>query len=258
MVSYLWSSGEFKYPEIFVSIAGSDSARCGHQTNPCKSIAQAVHRVNGNNGRIYLNGTGTEREPFNCSSGTQHGIEVQKNVSIEGITLTPTVHISCFGGFLFRRTTQQELSISLSDIVFQQTPLTFEGCIFVQLSRCSFRNASTAVKVYMRNISNTKLKIQSWSFLDNGVSCVRIFLTSKTHRPFLRVNISGTTFQRNGCIGNHSMKVGAVTIESAVNTIPRDALVEIICSEAGTRRDHVSWKVCFVRKQENATQNLQT
>ncbi|XP_074621543.1 uncharacterized protein LOC141880068 isoform X1 [Acropora palmata] len=229
------SSGEAEYPEIFVSIAGSDSARCGHQSNPCKSIAQAVHRVKGNNGHIYLNGTGTEREPFNCSSGTQHGIEVQKNVSIEGITLTPTVHISCFGGFLFRRTTERELSISLSDIVFQQTALTFEGCIFVQLSRCSFRNASTAV--YMRNISNTKLNIQSSSFLDNGVSCVRIFLTSKTHRPFLRVNISGTTFQRNGCIGNHSMKVGAVTIESAVNAISRDALVEIICSEANYTRN---------------------
>ena len=237
MVSYLWSSGESKYQKIFVSISGSDSARCGHQSNPCKSIAQAIHRVNGNNGRIYLNGTGTEREPFNCSSGTQHGIEVQKNVSILGITLTPTVHISCFGGFLFRRTTERELSISLSDIVFQQTPLTFEGCNFVQLSKCSFRNASTAVKVYMRNISNTKLNIQSSSFLDNGVSCVRIFLTSKTHRPFLRVNISGTTFQRNGCIGNHSMKVGAVTIESAVNAIPRDALVDIVCSEANYTRN---------------------
>ncbi|XP_044177522.1 LOW QUALITY PROTEIN: uncharacterized protein LOC122959940 [Acropora millepora] len=229
------SSGEFKYPEIFVSISGSDSARCGQQSNPCKSIAKAVHRVNGNNGRIYLNGTGTEREPFNCSSGTQHGIKVQKNVSILGIISTPTVHISCFGGFMFHRTTERELSISLSDIVFQQTPLTFEGCTFVQLSRCSFRNASTAV--YMRNISNTKLNIQSSSFLDNGVSCVRIFLTSKARRTSLTVNISGTTFQRNGCIGNHSMKVGAVTIESAVKAISSDALVEIICSEANYIRN---------------------
>ncbi|XP_044177517.1 uncharacterized protein LOC122959934 [Acropora millepora] len=225
------SSGKSEYPEIFVSIAGSDSARCGHQSNPCKSIAQAVHRVNGNNGRIYLNGTGTEREPFNCSSGTQHGIEVQKNVSIEGITLTPTVHISCFGGFLFRRTTERPLSISLSDIVFHQTPLTFEDCNFVQLSKCSFRHALTAVNVNIKNISNTKLNIQSSSFLDNGVSCVRISLTSKTHRPFLTVNISGMTFQRNGCLGNPPMKVGAVTIESAVNAIPRDALMEILCSE---------------------------
>ena len=214
-----------------MSITGSDSARCGHQTNPCKSIAQAVHRVNGNNGRIYLNGTGTEREPFNCSSGTQHGIEVQKNISIEAINLTPTVHISCFGGFLFRRTTEGELNITLSGIVFQQTPLTFEDCNFAQLSKCSFRHGSTAVKVYMKNISNTNLTIQSSSFLDNGVSCVRILLASKTQRQFLRVNISGTTFERNGCLGNHSMKVGAVTIESVVNAFSRDAVVEILCSE---------------------------
>ena len=168
-----------------MSMTGSDSARCGHKTNPCKSIAQAVHRVVRDNGRIYLNGTGTEREPFNCSSGTQHGIEVQKNVSILGIISTPTVHISCFGGFLFRRTTEKKLNISLSGIVFQQTPLTFEDCNFVQLSKCSFRHASTAVKVSIKNISNSKLYIQSSSFLDNGVSCVRVFLTSKTHRPFL-------------------------------------------------------------------------
>ena len=218
-----------------MSITGSDSARCGHQTNPCKSIAQAVHRVNGSNGRIYLNGTGTEREPFNCSSGTQHGLEVQKNVSIEGIIGTPNVHISCFGGFLFCRTTEREVNITLSGIVFQQTPLTFEDCNFVQLSKCSFRDGSTAVKVYMKNISNTNLNIQSSSFLDNGVSCVRIFLTSKTQRQFLRVNISGTTFQRNGCLGNHYLKVGAVTIESVVNAF--DPLVEILCSKASYTRN---------------------
>ena len=220
-----------------MSISGSDSASCGHQTNPCKSIAQAVHRVNGNNGQVYLNGTGTEREPFNCSSGTQHGIEVQKNVSILGITSTPNVHISCFGGFLFRRTTERKLKIYLSGIVFQQTPLKFEDCNFVQLSKCSFRHASTAVKVYIKNISNAKLNIQSSSFLDNGVSCVRILLASKTKRPFLRVNISGTTFQRNGCIGNYSLKVGAVTIESKVNTISRVAQVEILCAEANYTRN---------------------
>ena len=218
-----------------MSITGSDSARCGHQTNPCKSIAQALHRVNGNNGRIYLNGTGTEREPFNCSSGTQHGIEVQKNVTIEGINLTPIVHISCFGGFLFRRTSERELNITLSGIVFQKTPLTFEDCNFVQLSECSFRHGSTAVKVYMKNISNTNLTIQSSSFLDNGVSCVRTLLASKTNRQFLRVNISGTTFQRNGCLGNHSLKVGAVTIESVVNAF--DPLVEILCSKANYTRN---------------------
>ena len=237
MFAYSWSSGESEYPEIFVSITGSDSARCGHQTNPCKSIAQAVHRVNGNNGRVYLNGTGTEREPFNCSLGTQHGIEVQKNVSIEGINVTPTVHISCFGGFLFRRTSERELNITLSGIVFQQTPLTFEDCNFVQLSKCSFRHGSTAVKVYIKNISNTKLNIQGSSFLDNAVSCLRIFLTSKTERAFLTLNISRTTFQRNSCLGNHSMKVGAVTIESVVNEFSRHALVEILCSETNYTRN---------------------
>ena len=235
LFSYSWSSGESEYPGIFVSITGSDSARCGHQTNPCKSIAQAVHRVNGKNGRIYLDGTGTEREPFNCSSGTHDGLEVQKNVSIEGIIGTPNVHISCFGGFLFRRTSERELNITLSGIVFQKTPLTFEDCNFVQLSKCSFQHGLTAVKVYMKNISNTKLNIQSSSFLDNGVSCVRVFLTSKTQRQFLRVNISGTTFQRNGYLGNHSLKVGAVTIESVVNAF--DPLVEILCSKANYTRN---------------------
>ena len=235
LFSYSWSSGESEYPGIFVSITGCDSATCGHQTNPCKSIAQAVHRVNGSNGRIYLNGTGTERELLNCSSGTQHGIEVQKNVSIEGITVTRNVHISCFGGFLFRRTTEREITISLSGIIFQQTPLTFEDCNFVQLSKCSFRHGSTAVKVYMKNISNTNLNIHSSSFVDDGVFCVRILFASKTKRQFLRVNISGTTFQRNGCLGNQSLKVGAVTIESVVNAF--DPLVEILCSEANYTRN---------------------
>ncbi|XP_068718942.1 uncharacterized protein [Montipora capricornis] len=219
-----------EYEEVYVSITGHDSASCGHKTYPCKSIAQAVSQVDGNYGHIYLNGTGTERQPFNCTREMQRGIEIQKSVSIEGMNSTPTAHISCFGGIKFR-SVERELNVSISGIVFQQTPLTFEDCNFIQLFNSYFRGGS-AVTVYVNNISSTNFNIRSSSFFDNNVSCVDFILASgKAQTQFLTVRINSTTFQGNGCFGKRSMKLGAITIGSAIKAALGPILVEVSCSK---------------------------
>ncbi|XP_068701932.1 uncharacterized protein [Montipora foliosa] len=219
-----------KYEEVYVSITGHDSASCGHKTYPCKSIAQAVRQVDGNYGHIYLNGTGTERQPFNCSREMQRGIEIQKSVSIEGMNSTPTTHISCFGGIKFR-SVERELNVSISGIVFQQTPLTFEDCNFIQLFNSSFRGGS-AVTVYVNNISSTNFNIQSSSFFDNNVSCVDFILASrKAQTQLLTLRINSTTFQSNGCFGKRLMKLGAITIGSPIKAALGPVLVDVSCSK---------------------------
>ncbi|XP_068720714.1 uncharacterized protein [Montipora capricornis] len=217
-----------EYEDVYVAITGLDSASCGHQTHPCKSIAQAVRQVDGNYGHIYLNGTGTERQPFNCSREMQRGIEIQKSVSIEGMNSTPTAHISCFGGIKFR-SVERELNVSISGIVFHQTPLTFEDCNFIQLFNSSFRGGS-AVTAYVNNISSTNFNIRSSSFFDNNASCVDFILAScKAQTQFLTVRIDNTTFQGNGGFGKRSMKLGAITIGSPIKAALGPVIVEVSC-----------------------------
>ena len=107
------------HKEVYVSRTGNDAANCGQQTQPCKSIAQAVRQVEWS-GHIYLDGTGTERHPYDCDQTIMHaghsGIKVQKSLCMEGINLTP--HVSCYGGFQFQNTSG-ELNIVLAGIAFR-------------------------------------------------------------------------------------------------------------------------------------------
>ena len=143
---------------------------------------------------------------------------------------TPTAHISCFGGIRFR-SVERELNVSISGIVFQQTPLTFEDCNIIQLFNSSFRGGS-AVKVYMNNVSSTNFNIRSSLFFDNNVSCVDFILVSrKAQTQFLTVRINSTIFQGNVCFGKRSMKLGAITIGSPIKAALDPVFVEVSCSK---------------------------
>ena len=90
------------YADVFVSLNGNDSESCGSVIQPCRSIVMAIRQV-ASGGRIYLDGTGTERTPYQCSlvmAYEQHpGTVVQKSLRMEGWRALP--HISCFKGFHF-------------------------------------------------------------------------------------------------------------------------------------------------------------
>ena len=200
------------HKEVYVSRTGNDAANCGQQTQPCKSIAQAVRQVEWS-GHIYLDGTGTERHPYDCDQTIMHaghsGIKVQKSLCMEGINLTP--HVSCYGGFQFQNTSG-ELNIVLAGIAFRQTPLRFEGCNFIKVRNCSFRNATTAVTVHIKNNNSTLLDIRGFSLFENNTSCLEVF-TSKNQNQSLRVDVSDTTFQGN----RHRFTKGALTVKSEMS-----------------------------------------
>ena len=176
------------------------TASCGHQTQPCKSIAQAVKQVEWS-GHIYLDGTGTERHPYDCDQTIMHShhssIQVQKSLRMEGIQSTP--HISCFAGFQFQNV-GRKLSIVLSGIVFRQTPLRLVDCDLVQVLNCSFLEAMGALTVLMKNSSRTHLDIKGFSSFKNNTCCVKV-LTVNSQNYSLKVTVSDTTFQGNRIVG---------------------------------------------------------
>jgi len=185
-------------------------------------------------GRIYLDGTGTERTPYRCSLEMAHeqhpGTAVQKSLVMEGWRALP--HISCFKGFHFiKKSTIMSgvLAIALSSIAFRQTPLMFQDCETITISNCSFEDTAIALYVQIRNNVRMQLNIQRSSFVKNNISCVKIVLINNAQDQdhFVAVNISETKFMENG-MQKRWFSRGVVTIQS-LNTQPTSVHVQISC-----------------------------
>ena len=183
---------------VFVSPFGRDANNCGTEVLPCQTITQAVRQVTWS-GEIYLNGSGTENFPYNCSRPNEHlRICIKKSLSITGF-LSP--HVFCPGGLYFqKKNDKKHIRVKLSGIVFTQTSLTFEDCKYVTLVNCTFGGASELLRVYLQNITTFQLDITGHSFFHNNSLCfMLLFLQNiKNKSRFVTVNMSDTYFTMNG------------------------------------------------------------
>ncbi|KAJ7369492.1 hypothetical protein OS493_038564 [Desmophyllum pertusum] len=225
------------YTDVYVSLNGDDSERCGRSVSrPCKSIARAVHQVDWG-GHIFLDGTGTERHPYECHCSYEQlrGILVQKDLSIESFKSTP--YISCSSGFHFDKSTSQELSIVLSGIAFRQTPLMFQDCNLT-IFNCSFQDTSIALSVHITTNTSMHLNIHGSSFFKNNTSCMEIFFHNNVRNQdqFLIINISETKFLENG-FHKQRFARGVMTIKSET-TQPSSLHVQISCFNITSVRNY--------------------
>ena len=188
---------------MYVSLFGKDTGTCGSKIQPCRTIEEAVRRID-RDGHIYLNGTGTKSQPFSCEGEyenvTAHdqkpGILITKSVSLEGID--STAFVVCEEGFHFYKT-KETLKITLSGIAFNGTPLVFDDCDQVWLTNCSHQNTLKPVSLVTNTIPVLRLDIQGGFFFQNSHDCVEITLRNKScHSLFLKLN--GVNFQENGVL----------------------------------------------------------
>ena len=216
-----------------MSLNGYDSESCGKVIHPCRSIAKAIRQVTWG-GRIYLDGTGTERKPFQCNLVMAHeqntGAVVEKSLRMEG--WKTLAHISCLKGFHFIKkstTMSRVLAIAFSGIAFRKTPLIFQDCGNVTISNCSFENTAVALYAQIRNNARLQLNIERSSFVKNNISCVEVILmkNAQDQDQLVAVNISETTFIENG-MRKRRFARGVVTIRSQT-TLPSSVLVQISC-----------------------------
>ena len=183
---------------VFVSPFGHDANNCGTEVLPCQTITQAVRQVTWS-GEIYLNGSGTENFPYNCSRPNEHlGICIKKSLTITGF-LSP--HVICPGGLYFQKKNgEKHIRVKLSGIVFTQKSLTFEDCKCVRLVNCTFGGAAELLRVYLQNITTFQLDITGHSFFQNNSLCfMLLFLQNIRNKSrFVTVNMSDTYFTMNG------------------------------------------------------------
>ena len=221
--------------DVYVSKFGNDSASCGSRHDPCQSIHQAVLQVD-NGGRILLNGTGTEQHPYGCDGDSPPGITVNKSLTMVGFYHTP--YVSCDDGIHFRNS-HDELQIELLEIVFLQSPLTFEDCLQVKVSNCTFQNASTAVNVQIQNRTSCQIDIQSSMFFYNSPFCIKLLLLRKNASQSLDVamKVFDTNFVENGVFDRQPIDRGVVVMTSEDKTVSNDTHIHTFFENVTCKRN---------------------
>ena len=219
--------------DVYVSRHGKDASGCGSLEEPCRSITRAMRLVDWG-GRVHLNGTGTERDPFGCETVTHDqnpGMFANKSVTMQSFQATP--YVSCVEGFHFQTNPKErhrKVAITLSGIVFEGTPLRFLDCSCVQLINCTHQGTKTAVSASAENIPSIHFDIQGPSLFRNNYNCLEILLKNSSSGKSLTVTISRTMFLENK-VDRHLSAKGLISIATDARKPTGLMLVQISCQE---------------------------
>ena len=183
-----------------------------------------------------MNGTGTEQHPYGCVGDNHSGITVNKTLTMAGLYHTP--HVSCDDGIRFRNS-HDELQIELLRIVFRQTPLTFDDCLHVKVSNCTFQNASTAFDMQIQKRRSCQIDIQSSMFFYNSPFCIKLLLLSKNTSQSLDVamRVFDTKFVENGVLDRQPIDGGVVVITSKGETVSNDTHIHTFFEKVSCKRN---------------------
>ena len=198
----------------------------------------AVTRV-ARGGQVVLNASGTEEQPFNCTTHAHHpGIRVTRSVTIISLNQMQA-RVTCQNGFHFHRSHEQ-LRIALRGVTLINTPLKFKDCSDVEIFDCVHLNThvGAAVSIRMEESWKVNVNISNSLFQNNSVGLKIRFEQVHHLKPDVEfsLNIDKTKFLKNGFY-LASLKRGAVLFSSKTNFSRkidlRVRVDEVVCVEGG-------------------------
>lgn len=187
--------------EIYVSRHyGNNFTYCGETIQTaCKVIGLAIARAQWND-TIYIDGTGTSRDPYPCLATTLHtgGLYVNKSLSLKKLG-DAEVFLNCSSSrqivFDGSNAVSETVIIQLTGLTLFNSSVTARNCsLFV--SRCLFTKAmsfpnATAVVNFEALQEDLSLTIQKSVFTNNAFSCIRVVGISP------RIEVHNTAFVSN-------------------------------------------------------------
>ena len=199
---------------IYVSLLdGHDNPGCGSIKRPCRTIVRAVE-IAAWGDRVYIDGSGTEQQPYDCKSRATRRVDVKVSLDFEGYK--SAVFVKCTGGIYFEgQDTGGELHITLANITFSATPIIFKRSSNVEIKNCGFQdNARRAIEFRATPlVESTSFLVKKSTFEDNGL-CVYLDFTGTVASGIrATVRIENTTFHGNTRGGNPG-RAGGVLITS--------------------------------------------
>ena len=176
-------------------LIGNDSKACGSRSFPCKTLRHAVDLA-GDGDSIYLDGRGTEKNPYGCEKPTtlpsKTSAFINKSLTIVG--LYQRAYLSCDHGLLFHSPVSTEaLNVSFENLSFVGNGVYFEGNCSVTVMKSTFSSCYSAVE--MIDGTRTKLSLTK-SVFTNNTNCLNL-ITSVEKTSDVIVDISDVMFMKN-------------------------------------------------------------
>ena len=175
---------------LYISRAsGNDSWSCD-QSKPCKTISRAVElALSGDH--ILLDGSNTDKDPYNCQSRSpEHSVvQINKSLSIVGYG-SPMPHIQCNKGEGLQfngsdnkqqmRVALSRLLVSQSSIVVQDSSVHIDGCRF---------ESSKGVVINIRTRLSLNILVTNSIFYDI-IACISVVVNSTyTSREYKNIKV---------------------------------------------------------------------
>ena len=178
---------------------------CGPSWSPCRTIYYAVHEVS-DGSIIYLDGTGTSKDPYNCQlvNLKNSGIHLTKSVSFVGIK--SRAYISCLHGnqWIVDGTKRSDgLSVNFSRVAFRNTSLRLFDAA-VNINDTIFSDSEhIVIDLTVNNLTLVSLNFISVIFQQNSL-CVSVLSKNRVNIFFRVIN---STFIRNGKASSSSASI---------------------------------------------------
>ena len=180
--------------------AGNDTWSCD-QWKPCKTISRAVKLATSGD-QILLDGTDTDKDPYNCLSGESQypGIYINESLSLIG-SAYPMPQIRCTEGtgFIFNGSdSAEQMNITISGLILhlpflriQDSSLNIDGCRFEDSSR------GMEIAVSAMNVINIQITRSTFSRSNNCISVVVNSRSSSSHNTQVMFKLTNSSFDGN-------------------------------------------------------------
>lgn len=159
--AFLFSGVFTEGANLYVSRkSGNDRWSCD-LSKPCKSIARAVNKSSPGD-HIYLNGANTDKDPYNCSTGSLY---INKSLSFQ--RFGPVPQIRCLNWAIVDQSANNlEMNVNLLELFFNDTAVTLSDSS-VSIDGCEFAGRNQGVWFTMRSKNFVNIRVRNSLFWKN-------------------------------------------------------------------------------------------
>ena len=186
---------------LYISRAAGNDAWSCDQWKPCKTISRTIKLATSGD-QILLDGTDTDKDPYNCLSGESQypGIYINESLSLIG-SANPMPQIQCSEGtgFIFNGSNSAEqMNITISGLVLHETFLRIQDSS-LDIDGCRFEDSSQGVEIAVStmNVMNIKITGSTFSRSNNCISVVVDSQSNSSHNTQVMFKLTNSSFDGN-------------------------------------------------------------
>ena len=180
--------------------------------------------------QILLDGTDTDKDPYNCLSGESQypGIYINESLSLIG-SANPMPQIQCSEGtgFIFNGSNSAEqMNITISGLVLHETFLRIQDSS-LDIDGCRFQDSSQGVEIAVStmNVMNIKITGSTFSRSNNCISVVVDSQSNSSHNTRVMFKLTNLSFDGN-VLADEGKVISFIELLSSKKSITSTVILE--------------------------------